>query len=45
MDKDVLKNWIIEALQSKGGQSTLLEICKYVWIHHEVDLKKSGVLR
>lgn len=44
MNKDVLENWIIEALQSKGGQSTLLEICKYVWIHHEVDLKKSGNL-
>jgi hypothetical protein len=42
--KKDLEKWIVEALEAKGGESNLLEVCKFVWAHHEDDLKNSGNL-
>ena len=39
-----LEKWIVDALMSSGGTSTIVEVCKYVWEHHESDLRKSGDL-
>lgn len=42
--KDNLQQWILEGLDFMNGKANLLEICKYVWQHHEDDLKESGDL-
>ena len=39
-----LKPWIIEALKASGGRASVVEVCKYVWHHHESDLQHGGDL-
>ena len=42
--KAILGEWIIEALQDFGGRATLVDVCRHVWEHHEVDLASAGAL-
>ena len=42
--KTDLVDWLFEALRALGGSGTIPELCKYVWEHHENDLKSSGDL-
>lgn len=42
--KQVLREWILEALQARGGSATLVEVCRHVWQYHEDDLWDSGDL-
>jgi hypothetical protein len=42
--KKDLQVWAVEALRLNKGSLSLIEICKYVWDHHEEDLKNSGDL-
>ncbi len=39
-----LCDWLIEALKAHNGSASIVEICKYVWNHHEQDLKSAGDL-
>jgi len=39
-----LKKWLIEALEAQGGQARIIDVCKYVWDKHEIDLRRSGDL-
>lgn len=39
-----LKSWILEALTAKGGSASVVEVCRYVWQHHEQDLGGAGDL-
>jgi hypothetical protein len=41
---EILKTYIIEALQQKNGSASILEICKYVWQRHQGDLYNQGSL-
>lgn len=43
-NKESLQVWIIEALKANNGRAILLDICKFVWLYHEEDLRKSGDL-
>ena len=42
MDKDDLKRAVVEAIRSYGGKATIVQVAKYIWEHHESDLKASG---
>lgn len=42
--KDLLKTWIVEALESEQREMSVLEVAKYVWHHHEDDLRDAGDL-
>ena len=42
--KHDLGDWIVEALRASGGSQRLVEICRYVWDHHENELRRSGDL-
>lgn len=42
--REDLRDWIIEALSARGGGASVLEVCKYVWEHHEDDLREGGDL-
>jgi hypothetical protein len=38
----MFKEWVVEALKELGGTGSILEISKYVWRHHEEDLREAG---
>lgn len=40
----VLEEWVLEALHRLGGGAHYIIIAKYIWDHHENDLRKSGDL-
>jgi hypothetical protein len=42
--KEVLRAWIVQALNDLGGSATLVDICREVWKHHQNDLFTSGDL-
>jgi hypothetical protein len=42
--KHDLGDWIVAALRAKGGSAGLVDICRYVWEHHEDELQRSGDL-
>lgn len=44
MNRDILKDWVVEALQALGGRGRVLEVSKRVWLLHEEDLKAAGDL-
>ncbi len=39
-----LAGWLVEALQSSGGQGSIVDLCKHVWKNHEDDLRASDDL-
>jgi len=41
--RETLQSWVIEAL-SLGGPSTVAQIAKHIWEHHEAELRASGDL-
>ncbi|QBF47364.1 hypothetical protein [Janibacter limosus] len=43
-NKDILKTWVVEALESEKHEMSVLEVAKFVWQHHEDDLRSSGDL-
>ena len=34
-----LKKWVIDALNSNGGEASILYVARYIWDHHEGDLR------
>ena len=42
VDREVLKDWVVDALRNLGGSGHLLDVLKQVWRHHEVEIKESG---
>lgn len=37
-----MKDWVIEALNSMGGQGRPKDVARYIWNHYENELKHSG---
>ena len=42
MTKEYMIDWLIEALESLGGEGSVVQVCKIVWERHEQDLRQSG---
>jgi hypothetical protein len=42
--KHDLIDWLHHALRACGGRGRIPELCKYVWDHHEEELRRSGDL-
>jgi hypothetical protein len=40
--RDDLKEWVLSAVDSHGGEATLLEVAKDIWKNHEDDLRRYG---
>ena len=43
-EKEVLREWVVEALREMGGTGSIVEICRHIWRRHEDDLWDSGDL-
>ena len=41
-DRDLLKGWVLEALEAEGGSAKVPIIAKQIWDNHEADLRVRG---
>ncbi|RLP28342.1 hypothetical protein [Mesorhizobium sp. YM1C-6-2] len=41
--KGDLVDWVVEALKAAGGAGTLLYVAKYIWEHHEKELRSTDL--
>ena len=39
-----LRGWLLSALEALGGSAEIIPICRWVWEHHESDLRAAGDL-
>jgi len=37
-----LRNWLLEAMKAHGGNTSIVEVCEYVWENHEKELRSFG---
>ena len=42
--KELLADWLVDALQANGGRATIVQVCEHVWENHEDELRASGSL-
>lgn len=42
IDRTDFEKWVIQALTDLGGEGRIAEICKYIWAHHEPELRASS---
>lgn len=39
-----LPDILYASVKSMGGQTNIIDVCKYVWVHYQADLENSGEL-
>lgn len=44
MEREILMDWLIEALEENEGSATIVEVCETIWQNHERDLRARGDL-
>ncbi len=42
LDRYGLEPIVVAALKANGGEARVVEVAKYIWAHHEADLRASG---
>jgi len=42
--REILKEWLIEALKANRGHASIVDVCKYIWDHYERELGMYGEL-
>jgi hypothetical protein len=42
MTKQELKDAVLVAVKKHGGRASLVDIAKFIWVHHETDLRAAG---
>jgi hypothetical protein len=42
--REIMTDWVVEALRQLGGRGTILEIARRVWDRHEPDIRAAGDL-
>ena len=42
--RHTLEAWVLEAIAAKGGEATVVEVCRHVWDTHEAELRSAGDL-
>jgi len=42
LDREVLMEWVVEAINANRGHATIIEVCKHVWQNHENEIRQSG---
>jgi len=42
--REMMTEWVVEALQQLGGRRTILDISRRVWDRHEPDIRAAGDL-
>jgi hypothetical protein len=44
LTREDLQGLVVAALKANGGSAPIVDVCKYVWQHHEQELRASGDL-
>jgi hypothetical protein len=44
LTREDLEDLVVEALKANGGSASIVDVCRYVWQHHEQELRASGDL-
>lgn len=44
INRENMKDWVVDALKSLGGKGSPKDVAKYIWENHEGDLKNSDSL-
>ena len=44
MPKDILTEWVHEALRKLGGRGSLVDVARQIWQVHEPELRRAGDL-
>lgn len=42
--REIMTDWVVEALRQLGGRGTILDIARRVWKKHEKDIRAAGDL-
>ncbi len=42
--REDLKEWIVEALRANNGSANVVQVSRYVWEHHDAELRSAGDL-
>jgi hypothetical protein len=42
--REMLADWVVEALRARGGASGIVGVAKHIWTNHERELRESGDL-
>lgn len=42
--RDVLQEWLVEALRSLGGSASVIDVSREVWRRHQQDIENTGDL-
>jgi hypothetical protein len=42
--REMMTEWVVEALQHLGGSGTILNIARRIWERHEADIRAAGDL-
>ena len=42
--RELMKAWVLDALQSLGGSASILDICKSIWERHSTDIQATDDL-
>ena len=43
-DRQDLREWVLSALISLGGEAQVVDVAKHIWQHHEAELRRAGDL-
>lgn len=44
LSRNVLEDWVLEALDASRGRGSPASVCKYIWLHHRAELESGGDL-
>ena len=44
ISRETLPDWVVDALHALGGTSNIVGVAKFIWTHHEAELRGSGDL-
>lgn len=42
--REIMTDWVVEALQQLGGSGTIIDVARRVWDRHEPDIREAGDL-
>jgi hypothetical protein len=42
--RELMTDWVMEALNAQGGRAGIRDVCKHVWMHHEPEIREAGDL-
>jgi hypothetical protein len=41
-DREKMMRWVYQAVETAGGEASLLQVARHIWENHEIDLRASG---